>query len=425
MATLHPFRALRPNSDNASQIAAVPYDVVSTDEARALADGNPQSFLRVSRAEIELPAGSDPYADAVYQRAADNFATLRKSALTVEDEPSVYFYQLRMGGHVQTGLAACFSIDEYDRDIIKKHERTRRDKEDDRTKHMLALGAQTGPVFLTYRASELVDRHAAQATAGRPIIDFTADDGVKHTLWRVTGAERDALVAAFARIPSLYIADGHHRAASAARARTEMRDKKIAGTSLADGAGADTVLAVAFPHDQVQILSYNRTVKDLGGLSPDAFLAAVRERFEVSPGPGTPATLREPQGRPEVSRGAKRGDIAMYFQGAWHTLRPRVAPDPNDPIGSLDVSVLQESLLAPILGIADVRTDKRIDFVGGARGTRALEQAVDSGKAAVAFSLFPVSVADLMAVSDAGEIMPPKSTWFEPKLRDGLLIHVI
>jgi uncharacterized protein (DUF1015 family) len=410
MATLYPFRALRPNSDNASTIAAVPYDVVSTDEARALADGNPVSFLHVSRAEIDLPAGSDPYADAVYRRAADNLAALRKNALSVEDVPSVYFYRLRMGGHVQTGLAACFSIDEYDRDVIKKHERTRRDKEDDRTKHMLALGAQTGPVFLTYRASPEIDRIAAKVTAGEPIIDFTAPDDVRHTLWRVAGADRDALVAAVGRVPALYIADGHHRAASAARARTEMRDKKIAGTPLGDGAGADTMLAVAFPHDQVQILAYNRTVKDLGGLSPDAFLAALRERFEVAPGPASPG---------------KRGDIAMYFQHAWHTLRPRVAPDPKDPIGSLDVSVLQESLLAPILKIADVRTDKRIDFVGGARGAKALEQAVDSGKAAVSFALFPVSVADLMAVSDAGEIMPPKSTWFEPKLRDGLLIHVI
>jgi uncharacterized protein (DUF1015 family) len=424
MATLYPFRALRPNAANAPRIAAVPYDVVSTDEARALAEGNPLSFLRVSRAELELPAGADPYADAVYRRAADNFASLRKDALTVEGDPSVYFYRLEMGGHVQTGLAACFSLDEYDRDIIKKHERTRRDKEDDRTRHMLALGAQTGPVFLTYRAAAEVDRIAATVTAGEPLIDFTAPDGVRHALWRVGGTDRDALVGAFARIPALYIADGHHRAASAARARTQMRDDKLSGTPLGDGADASTMLAVAFPHDQVQILAYNRTVKDLGGLSPDAFLAMVRERFDVQPsstrdanagslkagGPGSPA---------------KRGDIAMYFNGAWHTLRPRVAPDANDPIGSLDVSVLQEGLLAPVLKIADVRTDKRIDFVGGARGTTALEQAVDSGKAAVAFALFPVSVADLMAVSDAGAIMPPKSTWFEPKLRDGLLIHLI
>ena len=410
MATLHPFRALRPNADNASSIAAVPYDVVSTEEARALAEGNPQSFLRVSRAELELPAGSDPYAEAVYRRAADNFSALRQRALILEDEPSVYLYRLQMGSHIQTGLAACFSIDEYDRDIIKKHERTRRDKEDDRTRHMLALGAQTGPVFLTYRAATEIDRLAAAVTNGDPIIDVSAPDQVRHTIWRVGGADRDALVAAVGRIPALYIADGHHRAASAARALAEMRERKLAGTSLGDGADATTMLAVAFPHDQVQILSYNRTVKDLGGLSPLAFLAAVRERFDVTPGEGTPA---------------RRGDIAMYVNGTWHTLRPRVAPDRGDAIGSLDVSVLQEGLLAPVLKIADVRTDKRIDFVGGARGTNALEQSVDSGQAAVAFSLFPVSVADLMAVSDAGEIMPPKSTWFEPKLRDGLLIHVI
>jgi uncharacterized protein (DUF1015 family) len=410
MATLHPFRALRPDAANAPRIAAVPYDVVSTEEARALAEGNPLSFLRVSRAEIELPPGTDPYADAVYQQAAANFTGLRKTSLIVDDEPSVYLYRLRMGNHVQTGLAACFSLDEYDAGIIKKHERTRRDKEDDRTKHMLALGAQTGPVFLTYRASDDIDRIAEAATGGEPIIDFTAADGVRHTIWRTGGGDRDALVAALGRVPALYIADGHHRAASAARARAEMRERGLSGTSLGDGAGASTMLAVAFPHDQVQILSYNRTVKDLGRLTPDSFLAAIGERFDMQGGPATPVN---------------RGDIAMYVNRAWHTLRPRVAPDASDPIGSLDVSVLQEQLLAPVLGIADVRTDKRIDFVGGGRGTKALEEFVDSGRAAVAFSLFPVGVADLMAVADAGDIMPPKSTWFEPKLRDGLLVHVI
>jgi uncharacterized protein (DUF1015 family) len=410
MATLHPFRALRPDSSSASHIAAVPYDVVSTEEARALADGNPLSFLRVSRAELELPPGSDPYADAVYERAAANFSKLRHDKLIVDDEASVYLYRLQLGSHVQTGLAGCFSIDEYDSGVIKKHERTRRDKEDDRTRHMLALGAQTGPVFLTYRAAKDIDRLAAAVTGGAPIIDFTAVDGVRHTIWRAGGADRNALVAAVGRLPALYIADGHHRAASAARARAEMRDRGLTGTSLGDGADASTMLAVAFPHDQVQILSYNRTIHDLGSLSPDAFLAAVRQRFDVQAGPATPA---------------RRGEIAMYFNGAWHTLRPRVAPDPSDPIASLDVSVLQEQLLAPVLAIADVRTDKRIDFVGGGRGTSALAEIVDSGKAAVAFSLFPVDVDDLMAVSDAGEIMPPKSTWFEPKLRDGLLNHLI
>src|SRR5262249_53220994 len=244
MATLYPFRALRPNAADAARIAAVPYDVVSTDEARALADGNPLSFLRVSRAEIELPAGADPYADSVYQRAADNFAALRKGALPPDTEPSVYLYRLQMGSHVQTGLAACFSIDEYDSGVIKKHERTRRDKEDDRTKHMLALGAQTGPVFLTYRASADIDRIAVSAAREEPIIHFTAADGVRHPLWRIGGAGRDALVAAVGRIPALYIADGHHRAASAARARAEMRERGIPGTSLGDGADASTVMAV-------------------------------------------------------------------------------------------------------------------------------------------------------------------------------------
>jgi uncharacterized protein (DUF1015 family) len=408
MATLHPFRALRPRASDAPGIAAVPYDVVNTDEARALADGNPLSFLHVSRAEIELPPGTDPHSEGVYQRAARNFETLRRTSLELEAEPSLYFYRLRMGTHTQTGLAACFSLDEYDRDIIKKHERTRRDKEDDRTRHMIALGAQTGPVFLTYRAAAEVDRVAARAAAGEPIIDFAAPDGVQHTLWRVGGADRDALVAAFGRIPALYIADGHHRAASAARARTEMRDRER--PSLGDGADLSTMLGVAFPDDQVQILSYNRAVKDLGGLTPDEFLDAVRVRFELAAGPASPE---------------RRGDIAMYFQRGWHTLRLRMPPNTTDAIGSLDVSLLQEDLLAPVLKIADVRTDTRIDFVGGARGARALEQIVDSGAAAVAFSLYPVSVQDLMSVSDAGAIMPPKSTWFEPKLRDGLLIHVI
>jgi uncharacterized protein (DUF1015 family) len=409
MATLVPFRALRPRPDEAARIAAVPYDVVSTEEARALADGNPASFLRVSRPELELPDGTDPYSDAVYERAAVNFKKLTACSLVVEDESSLYLYRLRMGDHTQTGLAACFSLDEYDRDVIKKHERTRRDKEDDRTRHMIALGAQTGPVFLTYRASADVNRIVQQHTSDTPLFDFEAVDAVRHTIWRVGGADRDALVSAFRKIPALYIADGHHRAASAARARTDLAAKGGSRRSLNDGADYSTMLAVAFPHDQVQILPYNRIVKDLGGMSPEAFLRAVGERFAIAPGAAAP----------------KRGEIAMYFGGAWHTLRPKQRPNASDAIGSLDVSVLQEQILAAVLKIADVRTDKRIDFVGGARGTSALEQLVDSGKAAVAFSLHPVSVSDLMAVSDAGAIMPPKSTWFEPKLRDGLLIHLI
>jgi uncharacterized protein (DUF1015 family) len=388
----------------------VPYDVVNTEEARALAGDNPLSFLRVSRAEIELPPDTDPYSDVVYERAAQNFSRLRAEALVLEDAPSAYFYRLRMGSHEQLGLAACFSIDEYDRDVIRKHERTRRDKEDDRTRHMIALGAQTGPVFLTYRASADVSDVATRVISNGPLFDFEAPDGIRHTLWRADRTQTDHVVSAFARISTLYIADGHHRAASAARAREEMRQGRAKRQSLDDDADFSTVLAVAFPHDQVQILPYNRAVRDLAGLGPDPFVRRVAEQFDIQPGPPTPG---------------RRGEIAMYFQGSWQMLRPLVPPDPSDGVAALDVSVLLDRLLAPILGIVDVRTDKRTDFVGGSRGTGELESLVDSGRAAVAFSLFPVSVTDLIAVSDAGAIMPPKSTWFEPKLRDGLLIHLI
>jgi len=410
MATLSPFRALRPKPADAARIAAVPYDVVSTEEARALAEGNPLSFLRVSRAEIELPAGTDPYSEPVYQRAVQNFDKLKKSSLVVEDEPALYFYRLRQGGHEQTGIAGCFSIDEYNRDVIKKHERTRRDKEDDRTRHILAVGAQTGPVFLTYRANADVDRIEARTTDGRPLFDFEATDGVRHTIWLVDFADCARLVEAVLAVPTLYIADGHHRAASAARAFVERRTHQLApGTTIDGAADASTFLAVAFSDDQMQVLPYNRIVKDLGGVSPEGFRKAVAESFEMEAGPAAPAG---------------RGQISMYVEGRWHTLRPRVRST-TDPVASLDVSVLQDQLLAPVLKIADVRTDKRIDFVGGARGTGELERLVDSGRAAVAFSMYPVSVVDLMAVSDANVIMPPKSTWFEPKLRDGLLIHLI
>ena len=409
---LRPFRALRPNRSAAPSVAAVPYDVVNTDEARALAGDNPLSFLRVSRAELELPPGTDPYADAVYDRAAANFDKLKASSLIVEAEPSAYFYRLRVGDHEQTGVGGCYALDEYDRGVIKKHERTRRDKEDDRTRHMMALGAQTGPVFLTYRASGDVDEIRRRVTVGEPLCDFRAPDAVHHTVWQIGGADRDRLVGAFSRIPALYIADGHHRAASAARTRDAFRDRGVTRPSLGDAADYTTFLAVAFPHNEVQVLPYNRIVKDLGRLTPDAFIQAVRDRFELNTGPATPA---------------KRGDISMFFNGGWHTLRLRSRSDAKDEatIGSLDVSVLQDQLLSPVLGIADVTTDKRIDFVGGARGTTELETLVRSGKAVLAFSLYPVSVADLMAVCDAGAIMPPKSTWFEPKLRDGLLIHLI
>ena len=410
MATVRPFRALRPRPSDAARVAAVPYDVVTTEEARAQAADNPLSFLRVSRAELELPAGTDPYSEAVYERAVQNFERLKKSSLVVEDEPSIYLYRLRSGEHEQIGIAGSFSLDEYDRDVIRKHERTKRDKEDDRTRHMMALGAQTGPVFLAYRASADIDRIVAGAVREKPLFDFSASDGVQHAVWRVPASVRDALVAGFAAVSALYIADGHHRVASASRARLEIRDEGGVRSSLGNDADYTTFLGVAFPHNQAQILPYNRTVKDLGGRPRADFLAAVRERFRVEPGPASPV---------------KRGDIAMYFDGTWSTLRPLVRSRNQDPIGSLDVSVLQNQLFEPVLGIADVRTDKRVDFIGGARGTGELERLVDTATAAVAFSLYPVSLDDLMAASDAGVTMPPKSTWFEPKLRDGLLIHLI
>jgi uncharacterized protein (DUF1015 family) len=410
MASLIPFRALRPRPDVAQAVAAPPYDVVSREEAAGLAAGNPLSFLRVSRAELELPVDVDQYADIVYEHARANYRTLTSSQFELEQTPSLYLYRLRTGDHEQTGIAACFALDDYDRDIIKKHERTRRDKEDDRTRHMVTLGAQTGPVFLTYHASADVNDIVREAVLAPSLIDFTAADGVTHTIWRLTGPACERLTAAFSRVPALYIADGHHRAASAARARTQFLEAGSTRPTHGDGADFRTMLAVAFPHDQVHILPYNRVVKDLAGHSVESFLAAVDARFHREPGGAAPAAT---------------GAVSMYVAGQWHTLRPKQAPAPDDVIAALDVSVLQDQLLAPVLGIHDVRTDKRIDFVGGGRGTAELERLVESGRFAVAFSMYPVSVTELMEVSDANAIMPPKSTWFEPKLRDGLLIHEI
>ena len=406
MASLHPFRALRPTPEKAAEVSSVPYDVVTTDEARQLAAGNALSFLHVTRAEIDLPGDTDPYSPRVYEQARENFAALRARApLVLDDTPSLYFYRLRMGTHEQTGIGGCFSLDEYESDVIRKHERTRRDKEDDRTRHMVELRAQTGVVFLTYRADPTVDVIERQVTAGEPLYDFTAPDGVRHTIWRAGLEQVRALVAAFLTIPALYIADGHHRAASALRARGELLNRP-GGTG-----DANTFVAVAFPGDQMQILPYNRTVKDLSGRTPRQFLAALREQFTVTEGGPVPE-------RP--------GFVSMYLDGRWYALDlASVPPTDESRESSLDVARLQRAVIEELLHVGDVRTDKRIDFVGGARGTDALVQAVDSGNAAVAFSMYPVTVADLMAISDDGGIMPPKSTWFEPKLRDGLLTHVL
>jgi uncharacterized protein (DUF1015 family) len=410
MATMRPFRALRPPAGRAAAVSAVPYDVVSTAEARALAAGNPLSFLHVSRPEIDLPDGTDPHADAVYELGAKNFERLKRDApLAPDPAPTLSIYRLRMGDHVQTGVAGCSSLAEYDADVVRKHERTRRDKEDDRTRHMLRLSAQTGPVFLTYRDRPEVDALVAKAVAASPLVDFTAPDGVAHTLWRLSPEESARLATAFESVPLLYIADGHHRAASAARARDERRKSNPGHTG---SEAYNFFLTVAFPAGQVRILPYNRTVKDLSGRSPDAFRAELARLFP----------LRDAaSGQP-----AHRGEVGVYLGGRWSTLELPAAPGGGArSIESLDAERLQRRVLDPLLGIHDVRTDKRIDFVGGIRGTGELERAVESGRAAAAFSMFPVSLAELMAVSDANEIMPPKSTWFEPKLRDGLVIHEI
>ncbi len=425
---IRPFRALRPTPAAAAAVACVPYDVVTTDAARALAAGAPLSFLRVTRAEIDLAPDVDPHDPVVYDTARANLARLRREApLVVEDEPALYVYRLRDGGHEQTGLAGCFPLDDYDAGTIKRHERTRRDKEDDRTHHMAAVEAQTGIVFLAYRWRAEIDDLVAAVRAGASLFDFEAPDGVRHTVWRANARQTADLVDGFAAVPALYIADGHHRVASAARARRELAGR---GAKSAGPAARDRLLAVAFPDRETRILPYNRTVSDFAGAGPEEFLAAVAARLPVAPADAaTPG----------------KGEVAMYVDGRWHRvgLTPAVgggASDPGggggasspgaaggvpDPAAALDAARLQTLLLEPVLRVEDIRTDPRVRFVGGVHGTRELERLVDSGEAAVAFSLAAVTMDELLAVSDAGGIMPPKSTWFEPKLRDGLLTHLI
>lgn len=412
MVALRPFRALRPVHGTAAAVAAVPYDVVSTSEARALAEGNPLSFLHVSRAEIDLPDDTDPHADLVYELAAASFARLRSAAPLVEElRPSVYVYRLQMGDHVQTGVAACFSVDEYEHDVIRKHERTRKDKEDDRTRHIIDLRAQTGPVFLVYPATTEVDAVVERITGAQPLLEFTAVDGIGHAIWQAGEADGAALVEAFAGVPLMYIADGHHRAASAMRARQALRTgPRGDGSPESDG-----FLAVAFPHDQTRILPYHRYVTDLAGSTPESFLASLRARVGLEPA-GTPL---------DASSAVEPGVVAMYLAGSWYrlTLGPPAAG--ASPADGLDVARLQNQVLEPLLGIGDPRTDQRIGFVGGIRGPGALAALVDAGQAGVAFAMPPVAIEDLMRIADGGGIMPPKSTWFEPKLRDGLLSHLI
>jgi uncharacterized protein (DUF1015 family) len=407
MSIFLPFHGLTPEPEKAAQVAAVPYDVVNTEEAAALVEDNMLSFLRVARPEVELESGIDLHDDKVYAKAAENFKRLCESApLTLDTGKHLYIYALKMGKHRQVGIIGAASTVDYENDIIKKHEKTRKDKEDDRTRHVMTLRSHTGPVFLTYKDSNAIDAKIAKIEATTPTFDFTAPDGIQHTIWRVDEADSAEIATKFAKVPCLYIADGHHRAASAARAAAMMKSKNPAHTGEED---YNYFLAVSFPASQLKILPYNRAVKDLNGQSKEDFLDAVSANFAISP-----------TDTPEISR---PGDIKMYLDGVWYTLTPKFDLNSLGIIECLDVSVLQDYLLKPVLGIDDPRTNQKIDFIGGIRGTSELERLVDAGKMAVAFSMYPTTVEQLMAIADAGEIMPPKSTWFEPKLRDGLVCH--
>ncbi len=404
MLKVRAFRGLSPKPELAPEVACVPYDVVNREEAAALTAGNPHSLMHVDRAEIDLPPGTDPYSDTVYATAKKNLDALISSGTLVrEPAPTIYLYRQQMGDHIQTGVAAVCHIDDYENDIIRKHEKTRKDKEDDRTRLIGTLGADTGPVFLTYRSRPEIDALVSTETALPPVVDFLAPDGIRHTLWRMR--ENGPLTEAFGRVPLAYVADGHHRSASAARVGRERRAANPDHNGTED---YNWFLCVLFPADQLRILPYNRVVADLNGLTPEAFLKKVGEVFEITesapPSPSAP------------------GNVSMFFNGRWTGLSWKTDSS-ADPVSRLDVSVLQDRLLAPVLGIDDPRTSKRIDFVGGIRGTKELEDRVSSQKAAVAFSLYPVTCDQLMDIADAGQIMPPKSTWFEPKLRSGLFIH--
>ncbi len=408
MPLIKPFRGLRPLTARAADVAAPPYDVLSSQEARALAADKPWSFLHISKPEIDLPPAIDPYSPEVYAKGAANLAHMLAAGVLRRDAtPCYYAYRLTMGGHQQTGLVVAASVAAYDAGRIRRHELTRPDKEDDRVRQIEALNAQTGPVLLAHPACAEVDAILAAAATAAPAADLVADTGVRHTVWAIEDAAAlERIGTCFEALPALYIADGHHRSAAASRVAAARRAPQ-AGAS-----AADYFLAVSFPAAQMQILCYNRVVRDLAGLSRDQFLRRVAEAFSVEPEAGAvqPAT---------------HGELGLYLPGQWHRLHIRAERIPADPVGRLDVSLLSDQLLAPILGIKDLRTDKRVEFVGGIRGTQELEQRVASGEMAAAFSMHATSMADLMAVTDARQIMPPKSTWFEPKLADGLVSHLL
>jgi len=407
MSLIKPFRGLRPTPAHATDVVAPPYDVLNTAEARTRAAGRPYSFLHISKPEIDLPPDTDPYAPEVYAKGAANLQKLIREGILIREEKPVYYaYRLVMGGHEQVGLVAVASVKDYNSNRIRKHEFTRPDKEDDRVRQIDALNAQTGPVFLTYRQNDKVDGLVAEILQTAPLYDLTADDGVRHSIWLIADdADIAQLTASFNAMPCLYIADGHHRSAAASRI-ADMRDGE-------GEASHDYFLSVIFPDNQMQILDYNRLVRDLNGMDSEKFIDKLSLAFEV-----VPCT--------EAVKPQHAGEFGMYLSGQWYRLKIQAARIPEaDPVGRLDVSLLQDQVIGPLLGISDPRRDKRIDFVGGIRGLAELENRVDSGEMQLAFSLYPTQMQDLMAVADAEAVMPPKSTWFEPKLADGLVSHVL
>jgi uncharacterized protein (DUF1015 family) len=410
MALILPFKAIRPQREYAAQVAALPYDVMTREEAQKAVAGNALSFLHVEKSEIDVPDGTRSDDELIYRTAKSNFARMReKGILLQEKSPCFYIYRQQMGARVQIGIVGLMSAREYDAGKIKKHELTRQDKEEDRTSHVDAVNAQTGPVFITYRYRAKLDEIVNQALVGNPEYNFTADDGVIHKVWVVDNPKQiQDIKNEFLSIDALYIADGHHRAAAAANVARKRRNKNSAAGSINE---SDMVLAVLFPHDQLKVLDYNRAVKDLNGLTPGKYLEKITSRFTVNKN----FAAKSPQ-RPH--------DFGMYLAGEWYQLIAKKGIyNKSDPVASLDSSILQEQLLAPVLGIKDPRTDDRLKFIGGIRGMAELEKLVDKDGFAVAFSLYPPTVEQIMKVSDAGAIMPPKSTWFEPKLRSGIFIH--
>ncbi len=410
MSILKPFHGIRPGKEQAHKVAAPPYDVLSSAEARVMAEGNSISFLHVNKPEIDLDPSIDVHDDRVYQKGAENLqAFIRDGVLSQDEAAYFYVYRQHMGKHVQTGLMAVASVEEYENNLIKKHEFTRPEKEDDRVKHMDVVNAQVGPVFLTYQARPNIDSLIAELVTQEAEYDFTLPDGIRHVLWLVKDSETiREIESAFDDIPCLYVADGHHRSAAATRVKNMRQQANPAHTGKE---AYNFFLAVIFPHDQMQILDYNRVVTDLNGHSEEDFLAALENKFQV--------TLEDKACKP-----AALHQFGMYLDGQWYSLKVRDGVvDENDPVSRLDVAVLQDNVLKPILGIENPRVDKRIDFIGGIRGMAELEKRVDNGEFIVAFSCYPTSIEHLMAIADAGEVMPPKSTWFEPKLRSGLVIH--